>query len=67
MKLIDTDIVIDHFHGHRAAHEYFASILASNEILAISVITLTEITSGMRADSDNLRYIHARFSYVLYT
>lgn len=48
MKLIDTDIAIDHFHGHRAAMDYFAETLAAGEILAISVITLTELESGMR-------------------
>ncbi len=48
MKLIDTDIAIDHFHGHRAALDYFAETLAAGEILAISVITLTELESGVR-------------------
>src|SRR3990172_8106104 len=48
MKLIDTDIVIDHFHGHRAALEYFAETLAGGEALAISVVTLAELTGGMR-------------------
>lgn len=48
MKLIDTDIAIDHFHGHRAALEFFAAALAAGEELAISVVTLTEIASGMR-------------------
>jgi hypothetical protein len=48
MKLIDTDIAIDHFHGHRAALDYFAEALAAGEVLAISVITLTELASGMR-------------------
>jgi len=48
MKLIDTDIAIDHFHGHQAALDYFAETLAAGEVLAISVITLTELASGMR-------------------
>jgi predicted nucleic acid-binding protein len=48
MKLIDTDIAIDHFHGHQAAHDFFTEALASGEILAISVVTLTELTAGMR-------------------
>jgi predicted nucleic acid-binding protein len=43
MKLIDTDVVIDHFHGHAAALTYFANSLAAGEVLAISVVTLTEI------------------------
>jgi len=48
MKLIDTDIAIDHFHGHRAALEYFTQTLIVGETLAISVVSLTEILAGMR-------------------
>jgi predicted nucleic acid-binding protein len=46
--LIDTDVLIDHFHGHRAALEYFAQVIATGETLAVSVVTLAEIASGMR-------------------
>ena len=48
MKLIDTDILIDHFHSHQAAMDYFAEALAAGEVLAISVVTLVELTGGMR-------------------
>lgn len=48
MKLIDTDIAIDHFHGHRQTLEYFTQTLADGEILAMSAISLTEILAGMR-------------------
>lgn len=48
MKIIDTDIAIDHFHGHRAALDYFAENLATGQILAISVVTLAEFMGGMR-------------------
>ena len=48
MKLIDTDIVIDHFHGHAAALEYYTENLAAGETLAVSVITLTEVMAGLR-------------------
>ena len=48
VKLIDTDIAIDHFHKHHAALEFFATTLAAGEELAISVVTLTELASGMR-------------------
>lgn len=48
MKIIDTDIAIDHFHGHRAALDYFAENLAAGQVLAISVVTLAEFTGGMR-------------------
>ncbi|MFZ5905660.1 MAG: type II toxin-antitoxin system VapC family toxin [Chloroflexota bacterium] len=49
MKLIDTDIAIDHFHGHRAALEYFTLMLLDGEVLAMSVVSLAEILAGMRA------------------
>jgi hypothetical protein len=49
MKLIDTDIAIDHFHGHRAALEYFTQTLLDGEVLAMSVVSLAEILAGMRA------------------
>ncbi len=49
MKLIDTDIAIDHFHGHRAALEYFTQMLLDGEVLAMSVVSLAEILAGMRA------------------
>jgi len=52
MKLIDTDIVIDHFHGHQAALDYFSEMLAAGEVLSVSVVTLTEITGGMRSDEE---------------
>jgi predicted nucleic acid-binding protein len=48
MKIIDTDIAIDHFHGHSAALDYFAENLAQGQILAISIVTLTEFMGGMR-------------------
>ncbi len=48
MKLIDTDIAIDHFHGHRQTFEYFTQTLADGEVLAMSVVSLTEILAGMR-------------------
>lgn len=48
MKIIDTDIAIDHFHGNRSALGYFAENLAAGQILAISIVTLTEFLAGMR-------------------
>ena len=48
MKLIDTDIAIDHFHRHQAALDYFTNTAASGEPLAISAVTLTELAGGMR-------------------
>ncbi|MCL4303407.1 MAG: type II toxin-antitoxin system VapC family toxin [Anaerolineae bacterium] len=48
MKLIDTDILIDHFHGHRATLDFIAQQLVAGETLAISVVTVTEFSGGMR-------------------
>lgn len=48
MKLIDTDILIDHFHGHHAALTFIARELANSEPLAISVVTIAELSGGMR-------------------
>lgn len=50
MQVVDTDIVLDHFHGHHAAMDYFAQMLAAGETLAISVVTLAEVTAGMRPE-----------------
>lgn len=47
MKLIDTDILIDHFHGHQAALDFLTDA-AADDTLAISVVTLTELLGGMR-------------------
>jgi hypothetical protein len=54
MKLIDTDIAIDHFHGNQSAREFFAQVLASGDPLYISVVTLTELLAGMRSGEEEL-------------
>ena len=48
MKIIDTDILIDHFHGHHAALEFITQQLVSGEATVISVVSVTEFLSGMR-------------------
>lgn len=48
MRLIDTDIAIDHFHGHKNTLEYFTQTLLEGEVLAMSAVGLAEILSGMR-------------------
>jgi hypothetical protein len=53
MKLIDSDIVIDHFHANQQAFDYFAQQLALGETLAVSAITVTEITAGMRQGEED--------------
>ncbi|MFH1636241.1 MAG: type II toxin-antitoxin system VapC family toxin [Chloroflexota bacterium] len=53
MILIDTDIVIDHFHGHQAALDHLSDALAAGETLAVSVVTVTELLGGMRAGEED--------------
>jgi predicted nucleic acid-binding protein len=48
MKLIDTDILIDHFHGHEAALSFIQTLSDADEPVAVSVVTLTELMGGMR-------------------
>lgn len=63
MKIIDTDIAIDHFHGHHAALNYFAENLAAGQILAVSIITLTEFMGGMReGEQDRTEELFSQFT-----
>jgi len=48
MKVIDTDILIDHFHGNEAATSFVRDVLLAGESLIISVATVAEILAGMR-------------------
>ena len=48
MQIIDTDILIDHFHGHQAALNFLSQQVAQGETLAISVVSITEFSGGMR-------------------
>jgi predicted nucleic acid-binding protein len=48
MNLIDTDILIDHFHQHSAATHLINTLVDTSDPLAISVVTLTELLAGMR-------------------
>ena len=48
MKLIDTDVLIDHFHGNKFALAFLDQTIASGESLAISVVTLVELKAGIR-------------------
>lgn len=52
MKLLDTDILIDYFHGHQASLDFMADQLQAGETVAISVVTLTEFFGGMRAGEE---------------
>ncbi|MCL4831081.1 MAG: PIN domain-containing protein [Caldilineaceae bacterium] len=48
MKIVDTDVLLDHFHGNQAAAEFVTSHIKRGEVLTISAISVTEITGGMR-------------------
>lgn len=52
MKVIDTDVLIDHFHGNRHATDLVRNWLLAGETLHISVVTVTEILAGMRAGEE---------------
>lgn len=48
MIVIDTDILIDHFHGNAAATVFIEDALMTGQRLYISVATVAEILAGMR-------------------
>ena len=50
MRLIDTDVLIDHFHGVNAATEYVARALLEDGELFISIVSVAEILAGMRPE-----------------
>ncbi|MBI3742172.1 MAG: type II toxin-antitoxin system VapC family toxin [Chloroflexi bacterium] len=52
MQLIDTDVLIDHFHGVPAATNYIAEALLADGELFISVVSVTEVLAGMRAGEE---------------
>ncbi len=52
MQLIDTDVLIDHFHGVESATEYVAKALLADGELFISTISVTEIPAGMRSGEE---------------
>jgi predicted nucleic acid-binding protein len=46
--VIDTDILIDHFHGNAAATAFIEQALIAGQRPAISVVAVAEILAGMR-------------------
>lgn len=48
MKIVDTDILLDHFHGNQNAIDFVAAHVLRAEPLTISAITVVEIMGGMR-------------------
>ncbi len=54
MRVIDTDVLIDHFHNVRAAADYIARALLADGELFISSVSVAEILAGMRPGEENL-------------
>ncbi len=46
--VIDTDILIDHFHGNAAATAFIEEALLAGQSLTISAVAVAEILAGMR-------------------
>lgn len=51
--VVDTDILIDHFHGHKSATEFVRDALLQGHTLYISVATVAEIRAGMRSGEED--------------
>ncbi|MCS6909348.1 MAG: type II toxin-antitoxin system VapC family toxin [Anaerolineales bacterium] len=47
-KVIDTDILIDHFHRVPQATDFIQSELLTGETLIISAVTVAEVLAGVR-------------------
>jgi predicted nucleic acid-binding protein len=48
MSVIDTDILIDHFHGNPSATAFIQKAILEGDTLIISIATLAEILAGIR-------------------
>lgn len=54
MRVIDTDVLIDHFHNVRAATDYIVRALLEDGELFISSVSVAEILAGMRPGEEDL-------------
>jgi predicted nucleic acid-binding protein len=52
MKIVDTDILLDHFHGNQRAVDFVASHAVRDESLSISAISVAEVMGGMRSGEE---------------
>lgn len=52
MQIVDTDVLIDHFHNVRLATEYIANTLVNGEELFISTVSVAETLAGQRAGEE---------------
>jgi predicted nucleic acid-binding protein len=53
VRLIDTDILIDHLRGRAESSEFLTACLAAEDHLLCSVVTCAELFAGMRAGEDS--------------
>jgi predicted nucleic acid-binding protein len=49
MILVDSDVLIAHLRGHEAARSWLRATRASHGRLSVSVVSITEVSGGMRA------------------
>ncbi len=65
MRVIDSDVLIDHFHDVQAATDYIASAILADGELFISAVSVTEILAGMRSgEEDRTERLFALFTIV---
>lgn len=53
MMVIDTDVLIDHFHNNRLATAFIQQTVLEGKTIFISVVTVTEILAGLRSGEEN--------------
>ena len=54
MRVIDTDVLIEHFHNVQAATDYIAHSLLADGELFIASVSVAEILAGMRPGEEEL-------------
>lgn len=65
MRVVDTDILIDHFHNVAAATELVAQTLLEDGQILISIISVAEILAGVRqGEEDATEALFALFTIV---
>ncbi len=65
MRLVDTDVLIDHFHNVKAATEFIAQALLEDGQVLISTISVAEILAGTRVgEEENTEALFALFTIV---
>jgi predicted nucleic acid-binding protein len=61
--IVDTDILIDHFHGNVHATEFVREALLRGEVLIISIASVSELLAGMRpGEEDDTNALLSLFS-----